>query len=87
MSLNLESIVKPTLPSSSSSAQKDAFRQMMKGKRPAELAVLRDTCSRPEPIYNEYYDPYKPPPADLPARYTPYEPGQPLWDDRALVLA
>jgi hypothetical protein len=47
----------------------------------------RDRCSRPVPTYNDYYNPYKPPPINLLDTYSPYVAGEPLYDNRHVILA
>ena len=46
-----------------------------------------DTCNRPKLIYNTNYNPYKKPPKERPGGYSPYVYGEPLWDNRAIVVA
>ena len=77
MAPNRDSPLKRTT-RSSSSALKNAFSQIIKGKEPTEIPVLRNTYSRPIPSYNDYYDPYRAPLAQKPSKYTPYQPRQPL---------
>ena len=48
---------------------------------------LRDTCQRPKVTYNERYDPFKTPPADLDPQYSLYAYIEPLHDDRPLIIA
>ena len=50
-------------------------------------AFRRDLCRRLTPIYNKKYDPFKDPPEDLDLRYSPYENGQPLHDDRLIITS
>jgi hypothetical protein len=51
------------------------------------VARLRDTCYRPEPVYNRNYNPYTMPPKDLSIEYSPYANGEPLFYDRAIITA
>jgi hypothetical protein len=56
-----------------------------KGK--VQELIRRDTCKRLEPTYNANYNPYKKPPKDQPGGYSPYVYGEPLWDDRPVIVA
>jgi hypothetical protein len=49
------------------------------------LTRQRDTCRRPEPTYNNKYNPFIAPPADLDPRYSPYANREPLYDDRLII--
>ena len=49
--------------------------------------VIRDLCSRPTPIYNDFYNPYDPENTQRPSDYSPYANGQPLFDDRPVVVS
>jgi len=78
--------------SQSAASVPSIFGRMMAGSNaegssvPVALTTLRDTCQRPLPIYNEFYDPYKPEKDDLPLDYSPFANGQPLFDDREVDL-
>jgi len=48
--------------------------------------LTRDLCIRPTAIYNEFYNPEAPMPDNIPAGYSPYVFGQPLFDDRPVAL-
>jgi hypothetical protein len=64
------------------------FKQMMApqvAKKPA--AALRDRCFRPPPTYNDQYDPYKSPNDKNKPDYSPYDYGEPLFDDREVIIA
>lgn len=66
----------------------NAFGLLMQGKASTAKSIqLRDRCKRPTPIYNDNYDPTKTPPEDLPASYSPYIFGEPLFDDRPVITA
>jgi len=39
------------------------------------------------PTYNERYNPYEPAKSDLLIDYSPYDYGEPLYDDRELIVA
>jgi hypothetical protein len=58
----------------------NAFNRIMdKGKGP--FLVLRDSCSRPIPIYNSNYNLYAIPNKDIPGGYSPYIYKEPLFDN------
>lgn len=65
----------------------NAFDRMRTGVANTRTTAQRDTCKRLTPQYNDNYNPYKPSPADLPASYSPYKSGEPLFDDRPCVVA
>lgn len=54
---------------------------------PISQTTKRDRCRRPEPIYNEFYNPRIVSDVELPVNYSPYANGQPLFDDRPVVIA
>ncbi len=73
-----------------------AFRRMMAtsvGNTPASKDALpstiqlRDTCDRPKPSYNNNYNPFYASPNDLDPQYSLYENGEPLQDDRPVVVS
>lgn len=67
-----------------------AFGRMMSSTStpaPPEPSKQRDRCQRPVPSYNAKYDPYKIPPEDLLKSYSPYVKGEPLFDDRPVVIS
>lgn len=68
------------------STSANAFSMLM-AKAPIVDPSLRDRCNRPAPVYNESYNPDKPPPANLLPSYSPYIYGEPLFDDRPIKLA
>ena len=47
-----------------------------------EPKILRDRCRRPEPQYNAFYNPHDPQNESLNEDYSPYDFGEPLFDDR-----
>jgi hypothetical protein len=47
---------------------------------------LRDTCRRPDPIYTQKYNPNQEPLANLPLTYSLYENGEPLHNDRPIII-
>ena len=54
-------------------------------KKPTK--VVRDRCFRPPVKYNDQYDPFKPPNDRNKAEYSPYDFGEPLFDDREVIIA
>jgi len=74
-------------PSESSSNLPKVFNQMIRGAPVNQKKELRDRCRRPEPIYNYNYNPFAPPPEDRRPDYSPYIVGEPLHDDREVILA
>ncbi len=49
------------------------------------LVRQRDTCQRPEPTYNDNYNPFKAPLANLDPRYSPYTNREPLYNNRLII--
>jgi len=60
---------------------------MIARKGKMQEVLYRDTCNRLELIYNTNYNPYEKPPKERPGGYSLYVYGEPLWDDRAVVVA
>jgi hypothetical protein len=54
---------------------------------PAPPAVVKDTCKRPVPTYNDRYNPFQPARDDLPSDYSPYAHGEPYFDDMPVIIA
>ncbi len=73
--------------STSKSTLPSAFGRMIQPNRPPTALLVRDRCTRPEPTYNDKYNPYVLPPSDLDKEYSPYAYGEPLYDDRAITVA
>jgi hypothetical protein len=46
----------------------------------------KDTCERPMPLYNDKYNPFEPARDDLPSDYSPYVNGEPLFNDKAVIV-
>ena len=65
----------------------NAFSRIIAGKGKMQEVLHRDTCNCLELIYNTNYNPYKKPPKERPGGYSPYVYREPLWDDRAVVVA
>lgn len=49
--------------------------------------ILRDRCLRLKPVYNDCYNPELPPATTNGDEYSPYDFGEPLFDDRNVVVA
>ena len=64
-----------------------AFGRMMNTARDHSPLRPRDRCTRPPLTYNENYNPEQPPLTDLPYNYSPYNYGEPLFDDRPFLVA
>jgi hypothetical protein len=68
----------------------NAFGQIMQSQQSTRRStpiVQRDRCQRPLVVYNYNYDLFSAPPVDLPQGYSPYVFGEPLFDDREVLLA
>jgi len=63
------------------------FAYMMEGRSSEGPCVKKDKCTRPAVTYTTNYDPYKPPSDTQPKGYSPYVSGEPLFDDRAVIIA
>jgi hypothetical protein len=85
--LEIDSITSllPTIDSQSSLP--NVFGCMMQSNRLSLPTVVKDKCPRPEPTYNNNYNPNEPPRDDRPKDYSPYVQGEPLYDDRPVVIA
>jgi hypothetical protein len=82
--LELDFTVSQASVTTSSTVLPNAFNRLM--QNPGVPAVQRDQCLRPLLVYNRNYDLFKPPPEDLPGGYSPYVFGEPLYDDRPVVV-
>ncbi|KAG4427744.1 hypothetical protein IFR05_016772 [Cadophora sp. M221] len=69
-------------PAASSTSLVNPFATMMAPQSSKESKMLRDRCFRPTPTYNDNYNPTKPPSELIKAEYSPYDFGEPLFDDR-----
>lgn len=76
----------PTSATPSTSSLPNAFGRMM-ANGPVQEVLRRDTCKRPDPIYNTNYNPFIKPPDSLHGGYSPYIYGEPLYDDRPVIIA
>lgn len=71
----------------SGSSLPSAFSRMMAPQPVVQSLVQRDKFARPIPRYNENYDPFRPANPDIPKTYSPYDYGEPLFDDREALVA
>jgi hypothetical protein len=71
----------------SGSTLPNAFSRLMGGTLVIRSAAKRDRCARPAPSYNQHYNPFQKPADDLRVDYSPYVYGEPLYDDRAIIVA
>jgi hypothetical protein len=85
--LELDSITSQASATTSGTPLPDVLARMMAPIRPATSTLMRDRCKRLEPTYNNKYDPNRPPPGDISIKYSPYVYGEPLYDDRAIIVA
>ena len=65
----------------------NAFSVLIGGSRPVALTVVKDKCPRLEPIYNLNYNLDELPRSDLPKDYSLYVRGEPLYNDRPVIVA
>lgn len=65
----------------------NTFSQIMGSVPREQRKDVRDRYNRPVLTYNQNYNPYKPPPKDRRPDYSPYTPGEPLFDDRTVIIA
>jgi hypothetical protein len=65
----------------------NAFSRMMGPAPVIQSTAKRDRYTRPIPQYNHNYDLYKKPSNDLRRDYSPYIYGEPLYDDRPIIVA
>jgi hypothetical protein len=65
----------------------NAFGRMMQGGASKPTAQQRDRYKRPTPTYNHNYNPFNTPPKDLPSSYTLYVRGEPLFNDREVIVS
>jgi hypothetical protein len=62
------------------------FQDMMAPEVVKKRTLIRDRCFRLTPIYNDCYDPDKPPNISNHDDYLPYDFGEPLFDDRKALI-
>jgi hypothetical protein len=65
----------------------DAFGLMMASIQSAAVTPVYDRCKRLIPIYNDNYNPSKPPLDGIDKKYSPYVYGEPLYDSRNVIIA
>jgi len=71
----------------SESTLPSAFSRMM-GPAPIGQSIQkRDRCVRLKPQYNNNYNPFQKPSDALRCDYSPYVFGEPLYDDRPIIIA
>ena len=73
-------------PAGSGSTVTNAFGIMMAPQATKKSVLLRDRCFRPTLLYNDNYNPQKPPNEKNKEDYSPYDFGEPLFDDRAVII-
>jgi hypothetical protein len=83
--LGLDSIASQTSAAPSSTVLPNVFNRLMQNT--GLPGIQRDRCHRPPLKYNHNYDLYKPPPEGQPKGYSPYVYGEPLYDDRPVLVA
>jgi hypothetical protein len=71
----------------SGSTLPNAFSRMMGAAPVVQSTAKRDRCARPPPQYNHNYNPFEKPSDDIRSGYSPYVYGEPLYDDRAIIVA
>ena len=71
----------------SGSALPNAFGRMMGPAPVVQSTAKRDRCNRPQPEYNNNYNSYEKLRDDLRPDYSPFEFGEPLFDDRPIIIA
>ena len=71
----------------SGSTLPNAFSHLIGPAPVIQSTTKRDLYVRLTPVYNQYYNPFQKPADDLRSDYSPYVYGEPLYDDRAIVVA
>ena len=71
----------------SGSTLPNAFSRLMGPAPVIQSTAKRDLYIRPTPIYNQYYNLFQKPADDLRSDYSLYVYKEPLYDDRAIVVA
>lgn len=82
-----ESRPSPAPSTTSNNTLVNPFQAMMAPESSKKKPVLRDRCKRVTPTYNDSYDPSKPPNLNIHESYSPYDYGEPLFDDRKVQVA
>jgi hypothetical protein len=85
--LENDTIASQASTTASGSTIPNAFSRLMTAAPVVQSTAKRDLCTRPTPTYNQYYNPFQVPADDLYSGYSPYVYGEPLYDDRAIVVA
>jgi hypothetical protein len=82
-----ESRASPVPSTASNNTLINPFQAMMAPESSWKKPILRDRCFRPTTTYTTHYDPSKPPNLDNDEEYSPYDFGEPLFDDRKVQVA
>jgi hypothetical protein len=85
--LEVDSMAYQASASTSGTPLPNAFGLIMALNQSSASTLVRDQCSRPEPVYNNRYNLYKPPSINIDEEYSPYVYGEPLFDDRPVIVA
>ena len=62
------------------------FSRIISHANVVQSSAKRDKYTRLTPKYNENYDLYKPQPSKLSPDYSPYVFGEPLFDDKPVII-
>ena len=73
-------------PSKSASNLPNTFSQIIGSVPREQRKDVRDRYNRPVLTYNQNYNPYEPPPEDRRPNYSLYTLGEPLHDDRVVII-
>ena len=65
----------------------NAFSRLMAAAPVVQSTAKRDLYTRPTPVYNQYYNPFQVPVDNLYPNYSLYAYREPLYDDRAIIMA
>ena len=85
--LENDTIVSQASTTASGLTMSNAFSRLMAAALVVQSTTKRDLYTRPIPVYNQYYNPFQVLVDDLYSDYSPYVYGEPLYDDRAIVVA
>jgi hypothetical protein len=85
--LKNDTIVSQASTTASGLTMPNAFSRLMAAAPVVQSTAKRDLYTRPTPVYNQYYNPFQVPADDLHPDYSLYAYGEPLYDDRAIVVA
>ena len=65
----------------------NAFSRLIGPAPVIQSTAKRDLYTRLTSVYNQYYNPFQKPADDLRSNYSPYVYEEPLYDDRAIIVA